>query len=79
MRYIVSVVAGVFVSSAAFAQSYSGTFTTKNEQGGTVTLTATPSSGSRFRNWSGACSGSSPTCVLSMTADRTVNARFRRG
>lgn len=47
--------------------------------GTTVTLTATPDAGSRFRNWSGACSGTSPTCVVSMTTNRSVTARFRRG
>lgn len=45
----------------------------------TVTLTATASSGSRFGGWSGACTGSSPTCVLSMTADRDVGATFESG
>ena len=39
MRHIASVAAALLVSTAAFAQSYSGTFTTRNEQGGTVTLT----------------------------------------
>ena len=46
--------------------------------GTTVTLTATPNANSRFRNWSGACSGSSLTCVVSMTASLTVTARFAR-
>jgi len=38
MRYFASAIAALLVSGVAFAQSYSGTFTTKNEQGGTVTL-----------------------------------------
>jgi hypothetical protein len=46
--------------------------------GTTVTLTATPNANSRFRNWAGACSGSSRTCVVSMTANRSVTARFAR-
>src|SRR5919106_925937 len=41
---------------------------------GTVTLTATPASGSVFTGWSGACT-SSP-CVVSMTGARVVTARF---
>jgi endoglucanase len=45
--------------------------------GANVTLTATPNSGSRFQGWSGACSGKG-ACLVSMTANRTVNARFRR-
>ena len=39
MRHIASIAAALLVSTAAFAQSYSGTFITRNEQGGTVTLT----------------------------------------
>src|SRR5689334_9899367 len=38
MRHIAGVITALLVSGAAFAQNYSGTFTTKNEQGGTVTL-----------------------------------------
>jgi len=44
--------------------------------GTTVTLTATAASGSTFAGWSGACSGTAPTCTLSMTAARTANAAF---
>lgn len=39
MYHIASLVAALLVSNVALAQTYSGTFTTKNEQGGTVTLT----------------------------------------
>ena len=42
--------------------------------GTTVTLTATPGSGSTFAGWSGACT-SSP-CVVTMTAARSVTATF---
>jgi hypothetical protein len=45
--------------------------------GTSVTLTATPSSGRRFSSWSGACSGTSRTCVVPMSASRTVYATFR--
>jgi hypothetical protein len=40
-----------------------------------VTLTATPSAGSGFAGWSGACTGSGP-CTLAMSADRQVTASF---
>jgi hypothetical protein len=41
-----------------------------------VTLTAHPGSGSVFAGWSGACSGSSTTCQVSMTQARSVTATF---
>jgi hypothetical protein len=40
-----------------------------------VTLTATTLSGNTFSGWSGACSGTA-ACVLSMTANHSVTARF---
>jgi hypothetical protein len=44
--------------------------------GTSVTLTASPNSGSVFTGWSGACSGTAPTCVVSMVAQRDVTATF---
>lgn len=44
--------------------------------GTVVTLTATQGSGSTFTNWTGACSGSTPTCTVSMSQARTVGAVF---
>ncbi len=43
--------------------------------GASVTLTATPASGSTFSGWSGACSGTG-TCTVSMTAAQNVTATF---
>jgi uncharacterized repeat protein (TIGR02543 family) len=52
-----------------------GTMCSANYASGTsVTLTAAAASGSTFAAWSGACTGSS--CVLSMTAARSVTATF---
>jgi hypothetical protein len=45
--------------------------------GTSVTLTATASARSVFRTWGGACSGSQPSCRVSMTTARTVKATFR--
>src|SRR5439155_994138 len=41
-----------------------------------VTLTATATSGSTFAGWSGACTNTTGTCALSMTAARSVTATF---
>ena len=44
---------------------------------GTVTLTATPLSGSAFLGWSGgSCSGTIPTCAVTMNTSVTVTASF---
>jgi mannan endo-1,4-beta-mannosidase len=52
------------------------TCTASYASGTSVTLTATAASGSGFGGWSGACTGTSSTCVVSMTAARTVTATF---
>jgi YD repeat-containing protein len=44
-------------------------------QGTSVTLTATPASGSTFGGWSGACSGTG-TCTVTMNAAKSVTATF---
>ncbi len=44
--------------------------------GTAVTLTATARSGYVFTRWSGACTGTSATCHVSMTAARTATATF---
>lgn len=44
--------------------------------GTSVTLTAAPVSGSNFTGWSGACTGTSPTCTLSVTSALTTTATF---
>ncbi len=41
-----------------------------------MTLTATADSGSVFAGWGGACTGTSPTCPVTMDAARTVTASF---
>jgi hypothetical protein len=43
--------------------------------GTSITLTATPASGSTFDGWSGSCSGTG-TCNVSMAQARSVTARF---
>ena len=47
------------------------------DEGTEVTLTETPKEGSTFEDsWSGACSGNSPTCTVTMTGNTAVNANF---
>jgi hypothetical protein len=51
----------------------SATFT-----GGTiVTLSATPGAGKSFINWTGACSGTAPTCDVTISSNTTVQANFK--
>ncbi|MDQ5821317.1 MAG: hypothetical protein M3540_07755 [Actinomycetota bacterium] len=44
--------------------------------GGQVTLTANGVGGASFNGWGGDCSGTNPTCTVSLNADRTVTASF---
>ena len=41
-----------------------------------VTLTAVPNTNSTFTGWSGACSGTSTTCRLTMNGNKSVTAAF---
>jgi endo-1,4-beta-xylanase len=63
------------VSSAPSGINCGSTCSAGFASGATVTLTATPASGSTFAGWSGSCSGTG-TCALSMTAARSVTATF---
>jgi hypothetical protein len=44
--------------------------------GTAVTLTASANSGYSFSSWSGSCSGTSPTCNLTMNGNKSVTANF---
>ena len=46
------------------------------KKGTWVALRAVPDDNSVFAGWNGACSGTSTTCNLQMTSDRTVTATF---
>lgn len=43
-----------------------------------VSLTAVPAAGSAFFRWTGACSGMTPTCQVTMNGAKTVTAEFSR-
>ena len=53
-----------------------GTCSAQFVLGTTVTLTATPNSGSTFGSWSGCDSTSGNACTVTMNADRTVTVTF---
>ena len=46
------------------------------EAGTLVTLEALPSPGSIFAGWTGACTGTAPTCVVTMDTPQSVTAEF---
>ena len=54
------------------AATCSGTFALSSR----VTLTATATNGAAFAGWSGACTGTAPTCVVTMSGDREATATF---
>lgn len=45
-------------------------------EGSSITLTATASSGSIFAGWGGACGGTAASCVVSIDAAKSVTATF---
>jgi len=55
--------------------NYTSSFTRTYDYGTSVTLTATPATGSYFAGWSGACSGTG-TCAVTMNANKNVTATF---
>ncbi|MCS6798720.1 MAG: hypothetical protein NZ898_09335 [Myxococcota bacterium] len=54
------------------------TCTASFERGTMVRLTATALPGSRFAGWSGDCTGSMPSCSVTMDRARSVTASFER-
>ncbi|MEO8460707.1 MAG: hypothetical protein ABI451_09275, partial [Dokdonella sp.] len=66
------------VTSNPAGISCGSTCTANFFSGNSVTLTATPASGSTFTGWSGSCTGTG-TCTVAMTAARSVTASFNSG
>lgn len=64
---VVSNPAGIDCGSACSANFAAGT---------TVNLTARPAVGQVFASWSGACTGSQPSCALQLTQVRAAQANF---
>jgi Divergent InlB B-repeat domain len=64
------------VSSTPAGINCGATCTASFNQNASVTLTATPAAGSSFASWGGACSGSTTTCTITMSAAKSVTATF---
>jgi Divergent InlB B-repeat domain len=47
------------------------------QEGTAVTFTATPAAGSTFQKWGGACSGTAPTCTVTVNQTTRVQAAFK--
>ena len=52
------------------------TCTVTLDYGAAITLTATPFTDTLFTGWQGACTGASPTCVVTLAADTALTATF---
>jgi endoglucanase len=66
---VTSAAAGINCGAACSGSYLSGT---------SITLTGTPTNGSTFAGWSGACTGTGP-CTVAMTVTRSVTATFAGG
>ncbi len=64
------------ITSAPVGVDCGTTCTSTVAAGTVVTLTSTPASGSTRGDWGGACSGTSATCAVTVTADQTVTVSF---
>ncbi len=64
------------VSSAPMSIACGATCSGEFLDGSQVVLTATPSAGSTFLGWSGACAGTANQCTVTMNAARDVTASF---
>ncbi len=56
--------------------SDSGNCTDGLAEGSSVTLTAVADSDSTFEGWGGACTGTQPTCTLTLSGDTAVSVTF---
>jgi hypothetical protein len=66
------------VATAGAEISCGSTCSASFASGASVTLTATPASDSMFVGWSGGCSGTAVSCVVSLGSDQSVTATFAK-
>jgi Divergent InlB B-repeat domain len=64
------------VRNSVSGQTCSGTCEEAVPGGSEVTLTAHPGNGSAFEGWAGACSGTDPSCTISVTEGTSARAQF---
>jgi streptogramin lyase len=64
------------ITSSPAGINCGGTCSAEFEEGTEVTLNASAESGSEFRQWSGACSGASTTCKVTISEAKSVGAFF---
>ncbi len=67
---------GTVTSSSPSGVSCGTTCGMELSHNSSITLTATPAAGSYFTGWSGACSGTSAICTITMGANMTATASF---
>ncbi len=76
-----NIMAGGTVTSSPYGINCGTTCSTQSASfasGTTITLTATPATGYTFTGWSGACTGTSATCTVTMNSNQSVTANFVR-
>lgn len=66
------------VSSDVGSINCGNTCSGKFAAGTVVTVTATPPAGKTFASWSNACSGTTPTCTLTINGNVTAQANFNK-
>ena len=66
------------VTSSPAGISCGGACSAGVASGTVVTLTASPAPGAAFREWRGACAGTSPTCILTVSGTTSVTAVFSK-
>jgi hypothetical protein len=66
------------VTSAPAGITCGATCSASYDPSTTITLTAAAADDSTFAGWSGACTGTAPTCAVALSEDRAVTASFDR-
>ena len=65
------------VTSSPAAIDCGANCSAKVASGTRLTLTAAPAAGQKFTGWGGSCSGTLPTCTVTVNKDTQVQANFK--